>query len=118
MVTAEGSTTISGEYYSAYRICAYWDQTAAAAGSWQDSAYIIPTTNGSINMSAGGNGGAGTAKRLGNTAITATINGADYETALKASAPTGTTNWDGAHIVVAYICDDGGNWSVAAEFSA
>lgn len=69
-------------------------------------------------MSAGGDGGAGTAKRIGNTAITATINGADYETALKASAPSGTTNWDGAHIVVAYICDDGGNWSVAAEFSA
>ena len=89
------------EHIQAWKVCAYADEAAAAAGSHEDPA--IPSTNSSSNMT--GNGG------NANTAISCKIKGADYETAL------GGTGHDGAHIVVVYVQDDAGRWSAAAVFS-
>ena len=84
----------------AYKVCAYADASAAAAGSASDEA--IGKAHGSINMS-------GTCLNS-DAAIPATIKGADYEAAL------GGAGHDGAHIVVVYVQDLAGQWSVAAKF--
>ena len=85
----------------AYKVCAYKDAAAAIAGNpVVDEA--IGTANGSIGMFADG--------LNQQTAINATIKGADFEEAL------GGAGNDGAHIVVVYIQDLAGTWSVAAEF--
>jgi len=97
----DGAGQPSTELYQAYKVCAYKDATAAGKGSHADIA--IPTTAGSINMSAGG--------LSTNASITSTIKGTDFHTAL------GTGNQDGTHVVVAYIQDIGGTWSEAAKFT-
>ena len=84
----------------AYKVCAYADASAAAAGSASDNA--IGKAHGSINMSGTG--------LNSDAAISATIKGADYEAAL------GGAGHDGAHIVVVYVQDLAGQWSVAAQF--
>lgn len=84
----------------AYKVCAYADASAAAAGSASDNA--IGMAHGSIGMSASG--------LNADTAVSAKITGADYEAAL------GGTGHDGAHIVVVYVQDLAGQWSVAAQF--
>ena len=84
----------------AYKVCAYADASAAAAGSANDDA--IGNDHGSINMSA--------SRLNSDAAISATIKGADYEAAL------GGAGHDGAHIVVVYVQDLAGQWSVAAQF--
>jgi len=111
-----------------YKICAYVSQAAAIAGSHEDAA--IPTTAGSVNMSGTGTWGPGQTT----IKVDHTIKGADYESALTASFNTsgmtqeqaeeagfvfvdGEINAiDGAHIVVVYVKDQGGTWSVAANF--
>lgn len=90
------------EPIQAYKVVAYKDQSAATAGSATDSA--IPTTGGSTNMSATGLDSA--------NKVDCMIRGADFETAL------GGEGNDGAHIVVVYVQNKAGTWSVAAEFSA
>ena len=103
----------SDETIQAYKVVAYVDATAAAAGSAADTP-IKQTgdtgAHGSINMHATGLNWAA------NTPITSIINGADYEEALGAIVDPGDN--DGAHFVVVYIQDMGGTWSVAAEFNA
>ena len=84
----------------AYKVCAYADASAAAAGSANDNA--IGRAHGSVNMSGTG--------LNSDAAVSATIKGADYEAAL------GGTGHDGAHIVVVYVQDLAGQWSVAAQF--
>lgn len=84
----------------AYKVCAYADASAAAAGSASDNA--IGMTNGSIGMYASG--------LNSNEPVSAKIKGADYELAL------GGEGNDGAHIVVVYVQDLAGQWSVAAQF--
>lgn len=84
----------------AYKVCAYADASAAAAGSASDNA--IGMNHGSIGMSASGLGS--------DAAVSAKITGADYEAAL------GGAGHDGAHIVVVYVQDLAGQWSVAAQF--
>ena len=84
----------------AYKVCAYADASAAAAGSASDNA--IGMAHGSIGMSASG--------LNADTAVSAKITGADYEAAL------GGAGHDGAHIVVVYVQDLAGQWSVAAQF--
>lgn len=95
------------EKISAFKICAYEDKEAAAAGSHEDAA--IGTANGSVNMAGTG--------LDSDAAISCKIDGADYEIAIGGKASE-TGEFDGAHIVVAYVADMGGNWSVAAEFAA
>ena len=112
---SNATTTIEGKYcdevhftitpdepIQAYKVCAYEDTTAASKGTFGDAA--IPTTNGSINMSATG--------LDSDKPVNCTINGADYESAL------GGAGNDGAHIVVVYVQDLGGTWSVAGTFTA
>ena len=84
----------------AYKVCAYADASTAAAGSASDNA--IGMAHGSIGMSASG--------LNSEAAVSAKITGADYEAAL------GGTGHDGAHIVVVYVQDLAGQWSVAAQF--
>lgn len=84
----------------AYKVCAYVDASAAAAGSASDNA--IGMAHDSIGMSASG--------LNSDAAVSAKITGADYEAAL------GGAGHDGAHIVVVYVQDLAGQWSVAAQF--
>lgn len=97
------------EIFKAYKVCAYADQTAAEAGSYEDAA--IPTTAGSLNMSKDGISQTGTVSCL--------LKGADFENALNGGNGTVTNHtFDGAHYVVVYVQDQGGTWSEAANFSA
>jgi hypothetical protein len=113
---SNATTTISDKYcdevhftitpdepIQAYRVCAYLDTAAASKGTFGDAA--IPTTKGSINMSATG--------LDSDKAINCTINGADYEAALGEAGKV-----DGLHYVVVYVQDLGGTWSVAGTFTA
>ena len=86
----------------AYKVCAYKDATAAAAVTDVEAEVAIGMTNGSIGMSATG--------LNSKDKVTAKIKGADYEAAL------GGAGNDGAHIVVVYVQDLAGHWSVAAAF--
>ena len=83
----------------AYQVCAYVDQTAAAGGDHTKGK--IENANGSANMAATG--------LNSSAAVHCMIKGADYQAVVGA---------DGAHIVVVYVQDLGGTWSVAASFSA
>ena len=94
------------EYIKAYKVCAYVDQAAAEAGSAADAP--IPTAAGSANMAATG--------LNQNTAVNCKIKGADFEVAI-GGASSDSGQYDGAHIVVVYVQDMGGTWSVAAEFT-
>lgn len=85
----------------AYKVCAYADASAAAAGSASDNA--IGMTGGSIGMYASG--------LNSSEPVSAKIKGADYEAALGEVGKV-----DGAHIVVVYVQDLAGQWSVAAQF--
>lgn len=86
----------------AYKVCAYKDASAAAAVENVENEVAIGMTNGSIGMSATG--------LNSNAKVQAKIKGADYEAAL------GGAGNDGAHIVVVYVQDLAGHWSVAATF--
>lgn len=86
----------------AYKVCAYADASAAAAVKDIEAEVAIGMSNGSIGMSATG--------LNSNAQVSAKIKGADYEAAL------GGEGHDGAHIVVVYVKDLAGHWSVAAEF--
>lgn len=86
----------------AYKVCAYKDKTAAAAVTDVEAEVAIGMANGSIGMSATG--------LNSNAKVSATIRGADFEAAL------GGAGNDGAHIVVVYVQDLAGHWSVAAAF--
>lgn len=99
-------TFTPSEYIQAFKVCAYDDQTAAAAGSYLDPA--IPNTNGSINMSATGIDS--------NAQVTSTIKGADYELAIGGRSSS-SGEFDGLHIVVVYVQDKAGTWSAAASFT-
>ena len=95
------------ENIKAYKVCAYANQTAAEAGSAADTP--IPTTAGSANMSATG--------LDSDAAVICKIKGADFEMAIGGDS-SDSGQYDGAHIVVVYVQDMGGTWSVAAEFTA
>ena len=82
----------------AYKVCAYGSQDAAASGSHNDKS--IGKEFGSVNMSATGLDSA--------DPINAMIKGADLEAA---------SAGDGIQIVVVYVQDLAGTWSVAAEFT-
>lgn len=82
----------------AYKVVAYGSEAAATAGSSADTA--IGNANGSVNMSATG---------LNSDAIVAAmIRGADLEAA---------SAGDGLKVVVVYVQDLAGTWSIAAKFS-
>lgn len=87
----------------AYKVCAYLDASAAAAVENVAAEIAIGTTHGSVNMAATGLKSA--------DPIQSMIRGADYEAAL---GEAGTV--DGAHIVVVYVQDLAGTWSIAAQF--
>lgn len=82
----------------AYKVCAYASQDAAASGSHSDNG--IGNKFGSVNMSATSISSA--------DPVNAMIKGADLE-----AASTG----DGVKIIVVYVQDLAGTWSVAAEFT-
>ena len=86
------------EAIQAYKVVAYADQAAAEAGSDADA--VIPSDAGSVNMSATGLSSA--------DAVNAMIRGADLESAVPG---------DGIKIVVVYVQDLAGTWSVAAQFA-
>ena len=86
----------------AYKVCAYKDASAAAAVTDVAAEVAIGNANGSIHMSEVGLKSA--------DPVNAMIKGADYEAAL------GGEGNDGAHIVVVYVQDLAGTWSVAAQF--
>lgn len=88
------------DFIQAYKVVAYKDATAAIAGSHEDEA--IPTTGGSTNMAATG--------LNQKTKVNCMIRGLDFENAL------GGVGNDGAHIVVVYVQNVAGTWSIAAEF--
>lgn len=123
-------TFTPSERIQAYKICVYGDkydstgnvitgQTAVdnarngkpANSNEAPSAASIPTTVGSTNMSATG---LDTAQ-----SISCMIKGADLISALVAGGygnPTKADHkYDGAHVIVIYIQDLGGNWSAAAS---
>lgn len=83
----------------AYQVCAYVDKAAAEAGDH---------TKGQIGKAAGSSNMAATGLNS-SAAVTCMIKGEDYQAVVGA---------DGAHIVVVYVQDLGGTWSVAASFSA
>ena len=83
----------------AYQVCAYVDQAAAEAGDH---------TKGQIGKAAGSSNMAATGLNS-SAAVTCMIKGEDYQDVVGA---------DGAHLVVVYVQDLGGTWSVAASFSA
>ena len=83
----------------AYQVCAYVDADAAKAGDHTTGK--IGIANGSANMAATG--------LNSNAAVSCMIKGEDYKDVVVT---------DGAHIVVVYVQDLGGTWSVAASFSA
>lgn len=87
------------DYIIAYKVCAYASQAAAERGSYEDSA--IPTTAGSVNMSATG--------IYSIAAVSCMIKGADLESAVSG---------DGLKIIVVYVQDKAGTWSAAADFTA
>ena len=87
----------------AYKVCAYLNASAAAAVENVADEVAIGRTHGSINMSGTG--------LKSQEPIDATIKGADYEAALGEVGKV-----DGAHIVVVYVQDLAGTWSVAAQF--
>jgi hypothetical protein len=89
----------------AYKVCAYADASAAAAVTDVAAEVAIGKANGSIHMSDSGLKSA--------DPISAMIKGADYEAALGGSDENPV---DGAHIVVVYVQDLAGTWSVAAQF--
>lgn len=89
----------------AYKVCAYADAATAAAVTDVENEVAIGTTNGSLRMSGSG--------LRSSAEIVALINGADYEAALGGSDEHKV---DGAHIVVVYVQDLAGTWSVAAQF--
>ena len=82
----------------AYKVCAYANEAAATSGSYKDNS--IGKEFGSVNMSATGLDSA--------DPVNAMIKGADLEAA---------SAGDGVKIVVVYVQDLAGTWSVAAEFS-
>ena len=86
------------EAIQAYKVVAYADQAAAEAGSDADA--VIPSDGGSVNMAATGLNSA--------DAVNAMIRGADLESAVPG---------DGIKIVVVYVQDLAGTWSVAAQFA-
>ncbi len=83
----------------AFQVCAYVDQSAAQAGD--QTIGQIAQTAGSTNMAATG--------LNSSDPVTCMIKGKDYQDVVGA---------DGAHIVVVYVQDLGGTWSVAASFPA
>ena len=87
----------------AYKVCAYLNASAAAAVENVADEVAIGDAHGSINMSG--------TKLKSQEPIKATIKGADYEAALGEAGKV-----DGAHIVVVYVQDLAGQWSVAAQF--
>lgn len=87
----------------AYKVCAYIDASSAAAVKDVAAEVAIGNDNGSIHMSDSG--------LKSQEPIIATIKGADYEAALGEVGKV-----DGAHIVVVYVQDLAGTWSVAAQF--
>lgn len=89
----------------AYKVCAYLNASAAVAVENVADEVAIGKTHGSINMSATG--------LNSQEPVNAVIKGADYEAALGGSAENKV---DGAHIVVVYVQDLAGTWSVAAQF--
>lgn len=82
----------------AYKVCAYGSEAAAESGSYKDNS--IGYEFGSVNMSATGISSA--------DPVNAMIKGADLEAA---------SNSDGIKIVVVYVQDLAGTWSVAAKFT-
>lgn len=111
--TVDGTASeIAGEYadeihfrftpstaIQAYQVCAYVNADAAKAGDHTKGK--IGNANGSANMAATG--------LNSSEPVRCMIKGADYQAVVGA---------DGAHIVVVYVQDLGGTWSVAASFSA
>ena len=87
------------DYIIAYKVCAYASQADAEHGSHDDDA--IPSTAGSVNMSATGISSI--------AAVSCMIKGADLETAVSG---------DGLKIIVVYVQDKAGTWSAAANFAA
>ena len=106
LVTEEGSSISSNEKYIAYKAVAYKDAAAAIA---------VVDSNESIENEEAIPGtswlGAATAET-----ISITILGENYENALVRKGLVAGSTAEGAHIVVIYVKDEGGNWSAIAAF--
>lgn len=85
------ATDMSGVSFAEYKV-----MVVSGEGSAHDTGVVIPTTNGSTNMS-----GVGTFST--NTPINCTINGSDLETA---------SSGDGEKCIKVFVKDLAGNWSV------
>ena len=94
-------TITSTSAIQAYQICAYDDQAAAEAGDHTKGQ--VTADSRCVNISATG------LSLAANTPVAVTLSGAAYKAALEDDS-------DGLHIVVAYVQDLGGTWSVAAQF--
>lgn len=112
----------------AYKVCAYLNETdarleyptaedQALINAWVAKQVFIPQTGdtisgltpASVNMHATG---------LNSSAkVDCLIKGADYEYALKQRPDAPKDSVDGAHLVVVYVENLAGNWSVAAVFT-
>lgn len=93
----------------AYKVCAYLDQVIAGKVKNPETESAIPTTAGSVNMSATG--------IESSNAVSCKIKGQDFETALKTANGSTTQSVDGIRYVVVYVKDQSGQWSAAASFS-
>jgi len=95
--------TQSTEKYIACKLVAYANATLAARGSHADAAIEGCTWS-------------STTAKTGETQLT--ITGANFEKALNGGTTPSTAHaMDGTHIVVAYIQDEAGTWSEAANWS-
>lgn len=112
----------------AYKVCAYLDKADARLNyptiedqtqinEWVAKQVAIPQTGDtiadltpdSVNMHATG--------LKSSTKVNCKIKGADFEYALKKRPGAPADNVDGAHLVVVYVENLAGNWSVAAVFT-
>ena len=112
----------------AYKVCAYLNETDAKLNypvtedqtqinAWVANQVAIPQTGdtisgltpASVNMHATG--------LNSSTKVDCMIKGADYEYALKQRPGAPKDSVDGAHLVVVYVENLAGNWSVAAVFT-
>lgn len=112
----------------AYKVCAYLNEADARLeypatedqtliNAWVANQVVIPQTGdtipgltpASVNMHATG--------LNSSTKVDCLIKGADYEYALKQRPGASKDSVDGAHLVVVYVENLAGNWSVAAVFT-
>lgn len=112
----------------AYKVCAYLNETDAKLeypaaedqtqiNAWVADQVAIPQTGDTISGLTPASVNMHATELNSNTKVNCLIKGADYEYALKQRPGAPKDSVDGAHLVVVYVENLAGNWSVAAVFT-